>query len=232
MTKYAAFGTVLKEGQAPIGGEAAKTLTVATASGGVATFTTSTNHGYSVGDYITVQGVTPAGYNGTWIVLTQNGTTGFTANIGTTPGNGSVFGTVLRTDTFATITQVLDISAFNIAQTMLDDTTHDSPGGWEEVVAGIVKSGELSLDIVYDSDDVTHVALRADSIGRLVTRNWKLVAPSLITLQEFRFTGGVAGLETKSPVNGLQTASIKFKVSGPALLGRNALAAGANIPGI
>lgn len=76
----------------PVATLATKTLTAATVAGTIATFTTSTAHGYLTGDRVTVSGVTPAEYNGTWTLLSTPLTTTFTADIGTTPGAGSAFG--------------------------------------------------------------------------------------------------------------------------------------------
>jgi len=77
---------------------ATKTVSAATASAEVATFTTSTAHGYSIGDWIDVAGVTPAGYNGAWQVASVPLTTTFTAHIGTSPSALSVAGTAEKTD--------------------------------------------------------------------------------------------------------------------------------------
>jgi hypothetical protein len=59
-------------------------------SGTTARFTIGT-HNLLVGDQVQVKNVTPAGYNGNWIVTAIAATT-FDANIGTSPGAGSVFG--------------------------------------------------------------------------------------------------------------------------------------------
>lgn len=48
----------------------------AATNGGQATFTTTTAHGVGVGQYVTITGSTPPGYNGTW--LTVAGTAGST----------------------------------------------------------------------------------------------------------------------------------------------------------
>lgn len=77
---------------------ATKTITAASASAEVATFTFGAAHGYSIGDWIDVTGVTPSGYNGTWRIRSVPLTTTFTAHIGTTPGVGTVFGTAEKTD--------------------------------------------------------------------------------------------------------------------------------------
>lgn len=58
------------------------------------TITTGAAHGYSVGQSVTISGVTPTGYNGTW--TTQAGTTASTlvVNIGSNPGAITVAGVV------------------------------------------------------------------------------------------------------------------------------------------
>jgi hypothetical protein len=74
----------------------ADAVTVASWSAGIATLTTdSTNHGVLPGQWFTITGVTPIGYNGTWQAL--SGTTGSTlvyANP-TTLGAGTLFGTLV-----------------------------------------------------------------------------------------------------------------------------------------
>jgi hypothetical protein len=72
----------------------------ANTNGGQVTFTTTTAHGVVVGDYFNISGMTPAGYNGSYIA--QTGTTGSTLiGIATpvqqtvTPGTATGFGTLV-----------------------------------------------------------------------------------------------------------------------------------------
>lgn len=76
----------------------ANVLTAATwasTSGGQVTFTTTTAHGVAVGDYFTISGMTPSGYNGDFLAIT--GTTGSTlvAALTTNPGSETVLGTLV-----------------------------------------------------------------------------------------------------------------------------------------
>lgn len=72
----------------------------ASTGGGESTFTTTTAHGVAVGDYFTISGMTPAGYNSDYIA--QTGTTGSTL-VGiavpnqqiVTPGTATGFGTLV-----------------------------------------------------------------------------------------------------------------------------------------
>jgi hypothetical protein len=70
----------------------ALTLTVIT-NATTAVCTTSAAHGLSVGDVVTLAGVTPAGYNGKWAIVSVPSTTTFGIYVGTALGAGSAFGT-------------------------------------------------------------------------------------------------------------------------------------------
>lgn len=71
---------------------AAKTLTAIT-NAATAVCTTATAHGFSVGDVVTIAGVTPAGYNGRWAITAIGSATTFSIYVGTALGAGTVFGT-------------------------------------------------------------------------------------------------------------------------------------------
>jgi len=69
-------------------------IEAATASGGVANYTTRRVHGFAAGDKVKVSGMKPVAYNGNFTVATVPSTTHFTATIGSTPADATVFGTV------------------------------------------------------------------------------------------------------------------------------------------
>jgi hypothetical protein len=71
-------------------------VTAATTAGTIATFTIADTHQYDPGDVVQVSGVTPAAYNGYWIVKTTPTSSKFTADIATSPTNGSAFGTAQK----------------------------------------------------------------------------------------------------------------------------------------
>jgi hypothetical protein len=66
--------------------------TAASGNGTTATITTSSAHGFAVGDLITVTGVTPTGYNGTFLLTAVTSTTISYANA--TTGSQTVAGSV------------------------------------------------------------------------------------------------------------------------------------------
>jgi hypothetical protein len=81
----------------PLAGSA-KTLTAIT-TGTTAVATTSAAHHFGIGDAVTIAGVTPAAYNGSWVVTAVGGTAGedaattFSFYVGTALGAGTAFGT-------------------------------------------------------------------------------------------------------------------------------------------
>jgi hypothetical protein len=76
---------VLKQGSA-------KTISAIT-NATTAVVTTSAAHGFGVGDVVTIAGVTPAGYNGSWAITAVGSATTFSIYVGTALGAGSAFGT-------------------------------------------------------------------------------------------------------------------------------------------
>lgn len=64
-------------------------------TGAIATITTGTAHGFTVGTNVVISGVTPLGYNGTYTILTVPTTTTFTYT-STTTGAQTVAGTVIN----------------------------------------------------------------------------------------------------------------------------------------
>ena len=78
-----------------LGVYSANALTAATYSGGFVTATTTTSHGVVPGNWFTIAGCTPAGYNGTFLALA--GTTGNTLvyAVSSNPGAETILGTLV-----------------------------------------------------------------------------------------------------------------------------------------
>jgi predicted secreted protein len=116
----------------------------------------------------------------------------------------------------ATIAQVQTISGPGLAADTVDVTTHDSTNAWEEVVVSILRSGEVTLDIVYDPAADTHDATGgAGLLTRLENRtltNFSLVFPDTANTT-WAFNGYVNGFEPGEPVEGALTASVTVKIS-------------------
>ena len=112
--------------------------------------------------------------------------------------------------------QVKSISGPGLSLDTEDVTSHDSTGGWEEVVGTILRSGELSLDIVYDPAHATHKYAAGGLIYDLVQKTeieLTMEFPDAGTTT-WTFSGLWVGFEPNAPVDGALTATAKFKLSG------------------
>lgn len=77
--------------------ETAVTITGASWAAGVATYTTSANHTLAVGDKDVISGITPSGYNGTFIVSAVGSPTTFSVPMAVDPGVYTSGGSSSRT---------------------------------------------------------------------------------------------------------------------------------------
>jgi predicted secreted protein len=112
--------------------------------------------------------------------------------------------------------QVSSISGPGLSADTIDVTSHDSTNAWEEVVVGILRSGEVTMEIVYDPANAFYAnagtGLLADFIGRAST-TYTLEFPDTAG-SEWAFSAFVTGFEPSMPVDGALTASVTFKVTG------------------
>lgn len=122
------------------------------------------------------------------------------------------FGTQLLKDAVP-YAQITNISGPGLSLDTEDVTSHDSDGQWEEVVGTILRSGEVTMDLVFDPAGATHADLLTDLAARtLITTfhiQWSDDAPTTWDFKAF-----VTGFEPSAPVGGALTAVVKFKLSG------------------
>lgn len=118
------------------------TTAIAWASGYV-TVTTGSAHGYAVGNVVTVAGATPAGYNGTFTVVSVPSTTTFTYALAANPGAATVQGTV---------TLVSPAYSAGVATVLwgnyLVRTQNYAAGAWVPGAAVTAKNGTYTLAVV------------------------------------------------------------------------------------
>ena len=124
----------------------------------------------------------------------------------------SAFGTALKKGG-VTYAQVTNISGPGLSLDTQDVTSHDSAGAWEEVVGTILRSGEITLEIVYDPANATHKYAAGGLLYDLVSRTaiaLSLVFPGAVT---WSFNALVTGFEPSAPVDGALTASVTLKLT-------------------
>ena len=125
----------------------------------------------------------------------------------------SAFGTALKKGD-VTYAQVTNISGLGLSLDTQDVTSHDSAGAWEEVVGTILRSGEVTLEIVYDPANATHKYAAGGLLYDLVSRtaiSLSLVFPGAVT---WSFNALVTGFTPSAPVEGSLTASVTLKLTG------------------
>lgn len=127
----------------------------------------------------------------------------------------SAFGTLFKRGA-VTIAQVSNISGPGLSLDTTDVTTHDSSSGWEEVVGTILRSGEVTLELVWDPNAATHKYASGGLLYDLVQKTavtYSIVFPSSGTVT-WSFSALVTGFTPSAPVDGSLTASVKLKLTG------------------
>lgn len=127
----------------------------------------------------------------------------------------SAFGTIFNRGAVA-IAAVKNVSGPGLSADTADVTTHDSTGAWEEHVVTILRTGEISLDLVYDPNAATHKnasgGLLADLISR-TAQTYSIVFPSTAAVT-WSFSAFVTGFEPGAPHDDALTATVKLKLTG------------------
>jgi predicted secreted protein len=125
------------------------------------------------------------------------------------------YGTVLSRGA-TPIVAITNISGPGLSLDVEDVTSHDSTGAWEEVVATILRSGEVTLDIVYDPAAATHSATAGGLIADMVARTAQTYTITFTDTAstEWSFSAFVVGFEPDMPADGALTASVTMKITG------------------
>lgn len=133
----------------------------------------------------------------------------------------AAFGTQLQMgdgggpETFATIINVQALGGPELSVDSVDVTAHDSPGGYEEFVMTILRSGVIGFKILYDPPAATHnktTGLLKKYQSRTKT-NFKLILPD-VALSTWTFAGFVRQFKVTSNYDGALEADCEVKVSG------------------
>ena len=133
----------------------------------------------------------------------------------------SAFGTALTKGAYpgTEVAQVTNISGPSLSLDTVDVTEHDG-AGWEEHVATILRSGTVTIDIVYDPNAATHKNASGGLLYSLAGRTaeiWNIVFPST-PVKYFTFSAFVTGFTPGAPVDGALTASVTLKPTGAVTL--------------
>ncbi len=250
MTKYSAFGTQLKKGIAQVETATAAgtiatsgNMTATVTAAGMTGSPIATSVAVLIGDtpdtwagkvrtalagVANITALFDVGGSGSQIVLTRKIAAANDATLNIALADGTSVGVTPAATSantragsaLTTIAQVSNIGGPGLSLDTEDVTTHDQTTAYEELVATILRSGEVALDIVYDPNEATHSATAGllDSLENRIIYDFSIVFPSSGTVT-WNFDGYVTGFESSAPVDGALTASVKIKITGtPTLL--------------
>lgn len=131
----------------------------------------------------------------------------------------AAFGTLLKRgngqepEEFVTIGGIANISGPGMTVDTLDATAHDSPGGFEEVIASFIRTSEVTLEVRFDPSDTEHQGLLDDLKSR-VKRNFQVVFPDADETT-WTFSAFVTAYELTAPHDGLLGLNVTLKPTGP-----------------
>ena len=111
------------------------------------------------------------------------------------------------------IASVKNIGGPSLSLDTEDVTTHDQTTSFEENVGTVLRSGEISLDIVYDPANATHDA----STGLVYRKEDKIRTHfDLVFFSTYNWTffGLVTGFEPTGDIGGALGATVKVKITG------------------
>lgn len=119
-------------------------------------------------------------------------------------------------ESYTTVAEVLDIGGPNLTRDTEDVSPHDSLEGYEELIATLRRTGEVTFDVNFVPSHATH----GPAAGGLVYLyqnservNFQLVlAPSIG--YTWSFAALITGLNMNNPVGGASKASITLKPTG------------------
>jgi len=120
-------------------------------------------------------------------------------------------------ESLSAIAYISNIGGPSLSADTEDVTTHDSTGAWEEHVVTVLRTGEVSLDIVYDPQNSTHDA-STGLVSRLESRQptgFEIVFPDTTA---WAFAALVTGFEPSAPHDGALTATATLKITGAPIL--------------
>jgi hypothetical protein len=108
-------------------------ISAATWSGGTVTITTTNPVGWQTGETVTISGMTPAGYNGTFTIASAISSTQFTYSLATNPGTATAFGTAGGTFALTSLDEgiVFDPNKFTVSNVRTGSLlTSGTATGW------------------------------------------------------------------------------------------------------
>lgn len=122
-------------------------------------------------------------------------------------------------ENFTTIAEVRDISGPEVKTDLHEVTNQSSPGGFEELIPTIRRSGEVTFPVNFIPANPTHNAttgLWADTVNK-TQRNFRLYLNNAAN-NYIAFAGYIVAMKMAAPVAGVLTGDITIKPVGQVTL--------------
>lgn len=116
------------------------------------------------------------------------------------------------------IAAVTNFDGLALSLDTADVTTHDQATAFEEAVGTILRTGELTLAIIYDPAGATHKASAGGVIYRLENKQYTWFDFTFVSTFNWTFSGFVTAFKPTAPVGDSLTASVTIKITGPPVL--------------
>lgn len=121
------------------------------------------------------------------------------------------------TEGFSEVAKVAEIGELNLSRDTIETTTFDSAGGFKEYIPSLlIEPGELSLVLVWDTEEADHSALR-DRIGDALPRNYQITWPGSgepAVPVTATFAAIVTSVGTPTPIDDRVNLNIGVKITG------------------
>ena len=115
-------------------------------------------------------------------------------------------------EVYTAIAEVMNITPPPYARETQDATHMSSTDGYREFISGLRDAGEVALELNYIPGGAAQTSLLADFDSDALV-NYRIVFPTS-PQQTVTFAGLVTGFSPEAPLEGKQTVSVTFKVSG------------------
>lgn len=125
----------------------------------------------------------------------------------------AAFGASIKITAGTVVANVTAIKGPGLSLDTVDVTSHDSANAWEEHVATILRSGEVTVSIVYDPAATTIKNAAGGLLYNMIQRtkaNYTLIVGGA----SFVFDAWVTGFEPDAAFDGALTAEVKLKPTG------------------
>lgn len=130
---------------------------------------------------------------------------------------GIGFGTSISTTTSTgtlTIGQIRSISGPGTDTNDVDSTTLDSTTNYRTFIPGLIDGGELTLELAYGPDVVSHQILNGRHNSRSINTYTITHGTTAWTSKTQALSAYVKGLGQEIPLDDLVTCAVTFKVTG------------------